>query len=161
MQNDPSTDQSQSTPENRLDVSGEERGKMGFHLGKIRQARNISQDFAAQKIGISRSHLSNIEVGRSRPGWRNLMAMASFYDVSIDTLIREVSDNGEIAPQPLPAAWTEWKDVQLEPAPRTVVGVKLSPWETYVVEGLAKLSSIERRRVIDELMQKISAVLKA
>jgi transcriptional regulator with XRE-family HTH domain len=163
-----------------VDLSETQRSRIGLQLGEIRKARNIPQDEAARLIGISRSHLSNIEVGRSRPGWGRLMRMADVYEIGIETLIRQVSGPGDAAPEPP----VEARPQPTEPAPRTVaafakaksetltwpqkpgrsmsvVAVELSPWENYVIEGLGKLQDADRRRIVDDLMHKISVALKA
>lgn len=57
------------------------RRRIGPLLRDIREKRNIGQESAAKAIGISRTHLSNIEVGRSAPGLQRLQAMCAFYKV--------------------------------------------------------------------------------
>ncbi len=50
------------------------------------EARELQADTAAV-IGVSRSHLANIEVGKDVPGREMLIALARHYGVSVDWLM--------------------------------------------------------------------------
>jgi len=67
------------------------RLKLGRYLGGVRKLKKISQDEAARSLGLSRPHLSNIEQGRSRTGWKSIRAMARYYGYGIRALIEEAS----------------------------------------------------------------------
>lgn len=151
-----------------LDLSENERARIGLQFGELRKRKNLSQNTAAQQIGISRSHLSNIESGRSPPGWGRLMSMAAFYNVEIDTLVREVGEQGD---QPLPVPERRHQERRQRPhpvennhrrymVPGVLVGATLSPWEIYVIEGLAKLPPSERRRLMEDLSAGVNTALK-
>jgi len=58
----------------------------------------------AEAIGVSRTHLSNMERGRDNPGRETLVALAAYYDVSLDWL---TTGEGEIAPASAKAANSE------------------------------------------------------
>lgn len=49
-------------------------------------AREMQVDLAAA-LGVSRSHLANIETGRDIPGREMLIALARYYGVSVDWLL--------------------------------------------------------------------------
>jgi transcriptional regulator with XRE-family HTH domain len=66
-----------------IDGPPELRAKIGRHLGDVRRERKISQETLARAIQMSRPHLSNVELGRSRSGWPGLRAMAEFFDLDI------------------------------------------------------------------------------
>jgi len=81
-----------------IDGTPDLRAKIGRRLGAIRKDRKISQEDAARGANLSRPHLSNIELGRSRGGWAGLKAVAAFYDVDIKELAHEVQ--GLPVPEP-------------------------------------------------------------
>jgi len=73
-----------------LDDNPDLRLRLGRYLGGVRKLRKISQETAAKALGLSRPHLSNIEMGRSRTGWQSLRTMAKYYGYGIRALIEEV-----------------------------------------------------------------------
>jgi transcriptional regulator with XRE-family HTH domain len=73
-----------------IDDNPDLRLRMGRYLGGIRKLRKISQEQVARDIGMSRPHLSNIEMGRSRTGWKGLREMAAYYSLGIKQLIEDV-----------------------------------------------------------------------
>lgn len=52
----------------------------------LREQSGLTQAAAAAEIGISRAHLTKIETGRDAPGRATLMAIAAYFDVSLDWL---------------------------------------------------------------------------
>ncbi|MGF1275507.1 helix-turn-helix domain-containing protein [Acetobacter pasteurianus] len=87
---------------------------MGDRLRAVRRAKGLVQAAAAEAIGISRNHLTEIENGKD-PGFQTFCALADFYQVSMDYLYRGVPspnasaqtlDNAE------EAAWLGlWRDM--------------------------------------------------
>ena len=73
-----------------IDDDPDLRLRMGRYLGGIRHLMKISQQQAAKGIPISRPHLSNIERGRARTGWKGLREMAHYYGYGIQQLITMV-----------------------------------------------------------------------
>lgn len=151
-----------------LDLSENERARIGLQFGELRKRKNLSQNTAAQQIGISRSHLSNIESGRSPPGWGRLMSMATFYNVEIDTLVREIGEQGD-QPLPLPERRPQKRRQRPHPTennhrrysvPGVLVSAVLSRWEIHVIEGLAKLTASERRPLLEDLQAAVNTALK-
>lgn len=56
-----------------------------FHLRKIKK---ISQEELAEKIGVSRQAVAKWETGESLPDIINSEALAEFFDVTLDDLVR-------------------------------------------------------------------------
>jgi transcriptional regulator with XRE-family HTH domain len=73
-----------------IDDDPDLRLRMGRYLGGIRQLQKISQQQAAKDLKMSRPHLSNIERGRARTGWKGLRKMAQHYGYGVQQLIDEV-----------------------------------------------------------------------
>jgi transcriptional regulator with XRE-family HTH domain len=67
------------------------RLRIGRYLGGVRKLKKISQEQAAKDLSMSRPHLSNIEQGRSRTGWKGLRHMARYYGYGVRALIEEVA----------------------------------------------------------------------
>ena len=63
-------------------------------LGEVRRARRtrcqMTQEFVAESLGVSRQAASKWENGTSDPSTVNLLALAKLYGVSADELLREV-----------------------------------------------------------------------
>lgn len=72
-------------------------------LYSLRKGRGISQEELANVVGVSRQAVQKWEAGTSTPDIQNLSALADYFGVSLDYLVR-----GQEAPQP-------------EPQPATVV----------------------------------------
>lgn len=71
----------------------DERSSLGDKLRALRKDRHESLVEAAAAIGISRTHLNNIELGHDNPGWGTALALAAYYGCSLDWL---TSVSGEI-----------------------------------------------------------------
>ena len=56
-----------------------------FHLRKVKR---ISQEELAEKIGVSRQAVAKWETGESLPDIVNSEALAAFFDVTLDDLVR-------------------------------------------------------------------------
>ena len=63
-----------------------EQHSIGERIKNLRTQAQLDQAVLAEAIGTARSHLTNIERGRSKPGRDLLMAFAKFFDVSVDWL---------------------------------------------------------------------------
>ena len=64
---------------------------IGKRLGRVRRLQKVGQAEVASALGMSRPHLSNIELGRARTGWEGLRRMAEFYQLGIEDLIEDCS----------------------------------------------------------------------
>lgn len=59
---------------------------------KIKQRRNelgITQETLAEKINVSRSTVSNWEIGRNYPDIQTIVSLSDELDISLDELLKE------------------------------------------------------------------------
>lgn len=61
-------------------------------LIEIRRARNLTQKQLAAAIHISEVGLQNYEGGRRKPAYDVLIALADYFDVSLDYLVGRSDD---------------------------------------------------------------------
>lgn len=57
------------------------------HLQRLRQGRNLTQKEVAREIGISLPSYQRYEYGTRDPMLPTLIALADFYDLSLDELV--------------------------------------------------------------------------
>lgn len=62
-----------------------------LNLREVREARNMSQEELARKIGVNQCHISDIERGRRKPSLDVLVKMADALGCSTDELIGRCS----------------------------------------------------------------------
>ena len=65
----------------------------------LRKYRHLTQEQVAGEIGVSRQALSKWETGESAPDIENCVALAAFYDVTLDDLVR-YNEKKEVLPIP-------------------------------------------------------------
>ena len=58
--------------------------EIGLKLQSLRKARGLTQQDVAERFGLSRTTISNYEIGRRRPTITELQAFAEFFGVSLD-----------------------------------------------------------------------------
>ena len=63
---------------------------LGEALKAHRTRCKMTQEFVAERLGVSRQAVSKRESGVSDPSTSNLFALAKLYGVSVEELIREV-----------------------------------------------------------------------
>lgn len=68
-------------------------------LYSLRKGRGISQEELANMVGVSRQAVQKWEAGTSTPDIQNLSALADYFDVSLDYLVRGM-DTPQPEPQP-------------------------------------------------------------
>lgn len=56
-------------------------------LKELRQEKHIGQEELAKRIGVSKGLISLWENGLREPKMSNIMAIAKFFDVSVDYLV--------------------------------------------------------------------------
>ena len=67
----------------------------------LRTQRSLKQDELAEALGVSRQAVSKWEMGTGTPTLENLVAISSFFGVSLDSLVKDPSPaEAEIPPQP-------------------------------------------------------------
>lgn len=59
---------------------------MGQRLRELRKARGMTQVDVAAALDVSRSHITQVELGAD-PGFSTFVQLAKFYDVSLDYLL--------------------------------------------------------------------------
>ena len=64
-------------------------------LKELRKSRNISQLKLAMELNINQNTISRYETGEREAGYAELIALADYFNVSIDYLL-ERTDNPEI-----------------------------------------------------------------
>lgn len=57
---------------------------IGKKLKQLRKERRYTQEYVAQSLGITRSTVSNYEIGRRTPHLKELERMAAFYGAGLD-----------------------------------------------------------------------------
>ena len=61
---------------------------IGEMLKQARSAKNLSQEDAAEKVGVSRQTISSWENGRSYPDFASTVALSDTYSVTLDSLLK-------------------------------------------------------------------------
>jgi transcriptional regulator with XRE-family HTH domain len=92
----------------RLDPAGHAHARaIGRRVAAHRAERALTVSALAREIGVSRSMVSQIERGQSRPSVSTLFALAEALQVPVDAFFRGVGDDGSGAegpgPEPVPA----------------------------------------------------------
>lgn len=60
---------------------------LGETIKAYRMERNMTQEFVAESLGVSRQAVSKWEMGASDPSTSNLLALAKLYGVSAEELL--------------------------------------------------------------------------
>lgn len=63
------------------------------NLLNLRKVNKFSQEYVAEKIGVSRQAVAKWESGETTPDIVNCKALADLYDVSLDDLVNYENDN--------------------------------------------------------------------
>ena len=66
------------------------RKSLGETIKAHRMERNMTQEFVAGELGVSRQAVSKWESGASDPSTSNLLALAKLFQVPAEELLREV-----------------------------------------------------------------------
>lgn len=67
------------------------RRTLGEVIKAHRQRCQMTQEFVAESLGVSRQAVSKWEMGTSEPSTSNLMALAQLFGVTAEELLREVA----------------------------------------------------------------------
>jgi transcriptional regulator with XRE-family HTH domain len=60
----------------------------GERIAKLREERGLTQGELSSRLGITRASLSHYETNRRQPDYETLSALADFFNVSVDYLMR-------------------------------------------------------------------------
>ena len=63
---------------------------LGETLKELRTEKNMTQEFVAESLGISRQAVSKWENGTSEPSTSNLIAIAKLYEVAPEELLKKL-----------------------------------------------------------------------
>lgn len=66
------------------------RKSLGEVLKEHRVRCRMTQEFVAERLGVSRQAVSKWENGTSDPSTSNLLALAKLYDIQVEELLKEV-----------------------------------------------------------------------
>lgn len=123
---------------------------IGRRLGAVRKAKNIGQAEVATAVGVSRPHLSNIELGRSRTSWSGLRAIAEYYQLGLSDLIANCSAQlaGEPPQQPM---------MEQEPMKGIQTPEMLTDDERFMLGLLRLLATDEQRRIATDILDLVKA----
>ena len=73
----------------------EMRASLGEALKAERLRCQMTQEFVADALGVSRQAVSKWENGNMDPSTSNLLALAKLYDINAETLIKSVAPKGD------------------------------------------------------------------
>ena len=68
---------------------------LGGRIIALRESNGVKQQDLAKKLGIAPSALRNLEYGKTMPRLHTLEALADYFEVSIDYLVRGVTSDGD------------------------------------------------------------------
>ena len=68
------------------------RQSLGEALKEHRLRCQMTQEFVAERLGVSRQAVSKWENGTSDPSTSNLLALAKLYDVSAEELLKQIQE---------------------------------------------------------------------
>lgn len=77
-------------PETVTPQQEEIRKTLGETLRELRTERNMTQEFAAESLGVSRQAVSKWENGTSEPSTTNLIAIAKLYGIEPEELLKKL-----------------------------------------------------------------------
>ena len=66
------------------------RKTLGETLKELRTERNMTQEFVAESLGISRQAVSKWENGSSEPSTTNLIAIGKLYEIPPEELLKKL-----------------------------------------------------------------------
>lgn len=73
----------------------EERRESAKHIGQViknhRVRCNMTQEFLADRLGVSRQAVSKWEKGQSDPSTTNLIALAKIFDITPEEMLKEIT----------------------------------------------------------------------
>lgn len=79
-----------SAPEPLSPQQEEIRKTLGETLKELRTERNMTQEFVAENLGVSRQAVSKWENGTSEPSTTNLIAIAKLYGIEPEELLKKI-----------------------------------------------------------------------
>ena len=65
--------------------------EIALRIKKVRQVMKLSQEALAQKLGVTKQAISNIENSKSAPSIQLLYKLADYYNTSIDYIVGDTN----------------------------------------------------------------------
>ena len=92
-------------------------------IKEIRKNIGLSQDEFASKIGLTRSNLSQIEIGRNTPSVLLLNDIANIFHIDISTIFEMINSEKKLLPELLPKLLPNKKNVHpnVHPIPKKTI----------------------------------------
>ncbi len=75
---------------NTENISIETKKSLGEIIKNHRTNLNLSQEFVAESLGVSRQAVSKWETGKAEPSTSNLIALAKLFHVSLEELVTDI-----------------------------------------------------------------------
>ena len=100
--------------------------KIGEKIKKYRKAKGLSQEFLAEKAGISITHMSHIETGNTKLSLPVLVALSDALDVQTDDLIYDEIRGRQIALQELDEILSSCSDQEIRIILDVIKATKIS-----------------------------------
>ena len=72
--------------------NSDDKKDFGEKLKQLRLNANLTQEYVAQSLDVSRQAVSKWENGSVRPSTNNLIALAKLYNIDVETLIGNKDD---------------------------------------------------------------------
>ena len=66
---------------------------LGSRLKQLRKARGMTQSQLADDLFVSRKTVSSWETGRNQPDLQTICRLASYYQLTVDDLIHQLTSN--------------------------------------------------------------------
>ena len=100
--------------------------KIGEKIRKYRKAKGFSQEFLAEKIGISVTHMSHIETGNTKLSLSVLVSSALALDVQTDDLLFDQAPGKPLAMRELETLFVGCSDTQMRILLDVIKATKIS-----------------------------------
>jgi transcriptional regulator with XRE-family HTH domain len=71
-------------------------------LRELRTAANLTQQELADKAGMTREGIAQLEIGRREPAWGSVVALAQALGVTCDAFLQPPAAGEEATPEPRP-----------------------------------------------------------
>lgn len=128
-------------------------------LAALRKANNLTQEFVAEKMGVSRQAVSRWETGENKPTMEKLETLSKLYGVPLSQLL----DAGEtFTPEPQPERFRKPEPVT-DPTPEAIPQetrkhIRWLPWALTI--GFAALSLVLALTLLHTSKQNVEPVKK-
>lgn len=85
-----STKKDRKTVQEHPGETSSQKRPLGEILKDLRVKNNMTQEYVAEKLNITRQAVSKWEAGQSSPSMANLISLAKLYDISVEELLKDM-----------------------------------------------------------------------